>query len=340
MSDSTPFFTIITPVYNGGKAYRECLDAFRRSTFTDWEMIVVDDGSTDGSDRLAEEFGAKVLRTSGRVGPGAARNQGAQEARGDFVFFIDADCEVAPDTLERAAAALKADPGLDALFGSYDDSPKGTTLVSQYKNLQHHFVHQTGAVDATTFWSGCGVMRRTRFLELGGFDVELFPKPSIEDIELGYRLKAAGGRIRLDRDVQVKHHKVWKLGNLVMVDIFDRGIPWTLLTLERGPVVENDLNLEWKAKASVALACLLVACLAAAIVLPVLLWAAAACGVLLLILNADFYGFFLKKKGLLFTIASVPLHWLYFLYCAVAYVLGHWKHMARRAGYRGDGLAS
>ncbi|NNE44816.1 MAG: glycosyltransferase family 2 protein [Gemmatimonadetes bacterium] len=331
MSDSSrPFFTIITPVYNGGEAYRACLEAFGRSTFKDWEMIVVDDGSTDGSDVRATEFGAKVLRTTGRVGPGAARNQGAKEARGEFVFFIDADCEVAPDTLERAAAALKADPGLDALFGSYDDTPAGKTLVSQYKNLQHHFVHQTGAPEATTFWSGCGAMRTTRFLELGGFDVELFPRPSIEDIELGYRLKAAGGRIRLDRDVQVKHHKVWTIPNLVKVDIFDRGIPWTLLTLERGDVVESDLNLEWKAKASVALACLVAACLVLAVFAPWLLWAAAGCGTLLLLLNADFYGFFLKKKGLFFTIASVPLHWFYFLYCAVAYVLGHWKHLTRK----------
>ena len=70
--------------------------------------------------------------------------------------------------------------------------------------------------------------------------------------------------------------------------------------------------------------------LVAAVVFPWSLAAAAVCGVLLLILNADFYGFFLKKKGLLFTIASVPLHWFYFLYCAVAYVLGHWKHLTRR----------
>jgi hypothetical protein len=326
-----PFYSIIVPVWNGGAAFRACLDALRRSTFSDWELIVVDDGSTDGSDALAGQAGATLLRTSGRVGPSAARNLGAGTARGEFVFFIDADCEVHPETLERAAKALRADPGLDALFGSYDDAPAARTLVSQYKNLQHHFVHQHGSPDAATFWSGCGVMRRTRFLELGGFDVARYPRPSIEDIELGYRLRKAGGRIRLDKDVQVKHHKKWTLSGLVQVDVFDRGIPWTLLMLERPEIIVPDLNLRWQGKASVALAVLLVPLLVASVVDPRLLLAAAAVALLLLMLNLDFYGFFLRKRGLLFTLASVPLHWFYFAYCAVAYAMGQARfRLARR----------
>jgi glycosyltransferase involved in cell wall biosynthesis len=326
-----PFYSIIVPVWNGGSAFRACLDAMRRSTFSDFELIVVDDGSTDGSDALAERAGAALLRTSGRVGPSAARNLGAGTARGEFVFFIDADCEVHPETLERAAKALRADPGLDALFGSYDDAPAARALVSQYKNLQHHFVHQHGSPDAATFWSGCGVMRRTRFLELGGFDVARYPRPSIEDIELGYRLRKAGGRIRLDKDVQVKHHKRWTLSGLVRTDVFDRGIPWTLLTLERPEIIVPDLNLRWQGKASVALAVVLAGVLLASPFDPRLLLTAAAVALLLLLLNRDFYGFFLRKRGLLFTLASVPLHWFYFAYCAVAYALGHVRfRLARR----------
>ncbi|MGQ0720461.1 MAG: glycosyltransferase family 2 protein [Candidatus Eiseniibacteriota bacterium] len=325
------YFSVIVPVWNGGTAFRACLAALSRSTFRDWELIVVDDGSTDGSDALAEQAGAQLLRTNGRVGPGAARNQGAAQARGEFVFFVDADCEVAPETLERAAKALRADPGLDALFGSYDDAPVARTLISQYKNLQHHFVHQHGSPEAATFWSGCGVMRRTRFLELGGFDVARYPRPSIEDIELGYRLRRAGGRIRLDKDVQVKHHKKWTLRGLVQTDVFDRGIPWTLLTLERPEIIVPDLNLRWQGKASVAASVLLVLLLVASLLEPRTLAAAAAVGVLLLVLNLDFYRFFLRKRGLLFMLASVPLHWFYFAYCAVAYAMGQARfRLARR----------
>ncbi|HMB69178.1 MAG TPA: glycosyltransferase family 2 protein [bacterium] len=331
MSAGTPFFSVITPCYNGGAAFERCLKAMQAQTFDDYELIVVDDGSTDGSDRLAERSGARVLRTTGRTGPSAARNAGAQEARGEYLFFIDADCETLPSTLARAAAVFREDPELDALFGSYDDAPVGTSLVSQYKNLQHHYVHQTGSPEAATFWSGCGAMRRTRFLELGGFDVERFPRPSIEDIELGYRVRKAGGRIRLEKTVQVKHHKVWTLGGLIKVDVFDRGIPWTLLMLERPEIIVPDLNLRWQGKASVALGMLLAVTLVAAPLLPAALWISAACAVALLMLNLDFYGFLLRKRGLFFAAASVPLHWLYFFYSGVAFALGHWRFRMRKA---------
>jgi glycosyltransferase involved in cell wall biosynthesis len=325
-----PFFSVITPCYNGGSAFEKCLRALGEQTFRDWELIVVDDGSTDGSGGLAEHAGATLLRTTGRVGPSAARNQGAKTARGEYVFFIDADCETHPETLARAAATFRADPDLDALFGSYDDAPVGRTLVSQYKNLQHHYVHQTGRPEAVTFWSGCGAMRRTRFLKLGGFDVERFPRPSIEDIELGYRLRKAGGRIRLEKTVQVKHHKVWRLGGLLKVDVFDRGIPWTLLMLERPEIIVPDLNLRWQGKASVALALLFAVTLPLAVVEPRALWVTAGCATVLLALNNDFYGFLLRKRGPLFALASVPLHWLYFVYSGVAFALGQWRFRTRR----------
>ena len=67
-------------------------------------------------------------------------------------------------------------------------------FLSQYKNLVHHFYHHRGKREASTFWSGCGAVRKQAFLDAGGFDVERYTRPSIEDIELGYRLIKAGGK--------------------------------------------------------------------------------------------------------------------------------------------------
>src|SRR5688572_23841155 len=94
----TPFISIVIPVYNGGNLLKRCLTALHQSAYTDWELIVVDDGSTDGSDALARQFGARVVATSGRLGPAAARNLGARLARGEYLYFIDADCETHPET--------------------------------------------------------------------------------------------------------------------------------------------------------------------------------------------------------------------------------------------------
>jgi hypothetical protein len=115
--------------------------------------------------------------------------------------------------------------------------------VSQFKNLFHHFVHQHSNEEASTFWSGCGAVRRQAFLEAGGFDAVRYDRPCIEDIELGYRLREAGHRIRLLKNIQVKHLKRWSLRDMVRTDVFDRGVPWTILLLEKKQL-PNDLNLQ------------------------------------------------------------------------------------------------
>lgn len=327
---SAPFFSVVLPVYNGGKVFERCLAALGRSEFRDYELLVVDDGSRDGSGAAAKRHGARLLETGGPWGPARARNLGAREAAGDYLFFVDADCEVGPETLGRAAEALDRDPELTGLFGSYDDAPSDPALLSQYKNLQHHWVHQTGREEASSFWAGCGAIRRTVFLELGGFDADRYARPSIEDIELGYRLTAAGHRIRLDKSVQVKHHKSWRLGNLLKTDILDRGIPWTILMLGRQRI-DNDLNVGTAGRASGLAAWVLVLSLIGGLFDARSFLVAAACILVLLVANRDFYGFLLEKRGFWFTIRAVPVHWLYYLYSVLAFAVGFVRHLGRRA---------
>lgn len=324
---------MVMPVYNGGSVLKVCLESLVGSTFENWELIVVDDGSDDGSDVIASDFGARVIRTAGRQGPGAARNQGAGLARGEYLVFLDADCQVAPDTLANAAVLLNRDPGIDALFGSYDDEPAAQTLVSKFKNLQHHFVHQQGSEEASTFWAGCGAVRRSVFRDLGGFDIDRYTRPSIEDIELGYRLRAAGHRIVLAKNVRVKHHKRWTLLNLVKTDIFDRGIPWTVLLLTGNQTV-SDLNVDRSGKASVAIAYLLVLAVVASLVDLKYIWFVIALGAALGLLNWKFYRFLLNKGGVRFTVGSIMLHWMYQLNCGFAYIVGHLKAMGTRRSMR------
>ncbi len=321
---TTPLFSVIVPVFNGAGTLGLSLASLRASSLTDFELIVVDDGSTDESASIATEFGARLLRTGGRQGPGAARNLGVAEARGEFVVFLDADCSPAPDALQLAADLLHENAQIDALFGSYDDQPTARGLVSRYRNLQHHHVHQTGCREASTFWAGCGVMRRSTFQDLGGFDIYRYPRPSIEDIELGYRLRAKGGKIRLAPDIQVKHHKAWTLTSVLRTDLFDRGIPWTRLLMEKGGL-PNDLNLNLRSRISVVMALAVLAGLALTPFWSVALWVALGSGSVLLWLNRDFYRLLARKGGLRLLVAGVALHWIYQLNCAVAYLVGRFS---------------
>jgi cellulose synthase/poly-beta-1,6-N-acetylglucosamine synthase-like glycosyltransferase len=192
-----------------------------------------------------------------RRGPSYARNRAAEVAKGEILLFLDSDVCVKSDTLSKIARSFEADAELAALMGSYDSTPACEDFLSQYRNLMHAYVHQHGAELASTFWSGCGAIRRTIFLEHSGFN-EGYGRPAVEDIELGYRLIRAGHKIVLDRTIDVTHRKRWTFWSLVKTDIMDRGIPWTELIL-RDHVMPNDLNLQLSQRVSVALVFLLVA---------------------------------------------------------------------------------
>lgn len=354
--------SVIVPVYNGGEALRQCLAALAASQHAPHELVVVDDNSDDGSAALAASLGCRVLRTERpRSGPAAARNLGARAASGAVLFFVDADVTVQPDTVGRVAQAFAADPDLAGLFGSYDAQPADPSFLSQYKNLFHHYVHQHSSAEAQTFWSGCGAMRRTVFLAHGGFDTTRYNRPCIEDIELGYRVTRAEGRIRLLKDLQVKHLKRWTARSLLKSDILDRGIPWTRLLL-RERAFASDLNLQTHNRISVAavysllLALLLWLGLAVAEatglnarasrtarpsvgtgeprpgMVPNLrpghaLYLALASALLLLALNWPLYRWFATQRNRWFALRVIPWHWLYYAYNGVSFAAGLALHL-------------
>lgn len=256
-----PGVSVIVPVRNDPKNLELCLRALLSSDHSEFEIIVVDDGSTDDTAQVARRHEARLLQNSQRQGPAVARNAGAKQARYPVLLFIDADVCVQPDTMSRAVAMFQADSSLTALFGSYDESPGAPNVVSQYRNLMHHYVHQKSQEEAWTFWSGCGAIRRDVFLDLGGFDPD-YGQASIEDIELGSRLRRAGHRVVIAKDLQVKHMKRWTLLSMIRCDVLQRGIPWTLLLLREG-WIPDDMNLKFSQRLSALLAGGLLAALAA-----------------------------------------------------------------------------
>lgn len=318
--------SIVVPVYNGGEPFRQCLQSLTNLNPPPMEVIVVADGDTDGSWQLAEEFGTQVIRlpiSSG--GPAKPRNIGALQAKGECLFFVDADVWVYPDTLRQVTDAFHRHPGLTALIGSYDDAPSEKNFLSQYKNLIHHYVHQHAQRNASTFWGACGAIRRQVFLEMGGFN-ENYRRPSIEDIELGYRLKKTGHEIHLCKDIKVRHLKRWGIASMLKADFFYRAIPWTELIL-RDRLFVNDLNIRHSERLCVVLVYGLIGTLLGGLWWNPL-WAVAALIMFaLLVINAPLYGFFVKKRGIPFALQSIPWHWLYYFYSGVAFAIGLFRHL-------------
>lgn len=281
---------------------------------------MVADGDTDGSWQLAEALGATVIRLPLKGGPARARNLGAAAATGNILYFVDADVAIPPKSIGRVVKFFEQASEVAALVGSYDDLPGAENFLSQYKNLLHHFVHQSACEEASTFWGACGAIRREAFFTVGGFD-ERYRQPSVEDIDLGYRLKAQGYRIHLCKSLQVKHLKRWEWFSLLKADIAYRALPWTSL-IHRDRHLRNDLNLDASSRICAILIWCMIAVLAAGLGSLLSLTIATGMALVLLVCNASLYRFFVRKRGWWFTLRAIPWHWFYYVYSSLSFAIG------------------
>jgi glycosyltransferase involved in cell wall biosynthesis len=324
---------VIVPARNAAALLPETLGAMRDCALPRhvWELIVVNDASTDDTALVATRFADRVQTLEdGPAGPGGARNAGSRLAGGTWLVFIDADVRVHRDTLERIRVCIEEHPEAAALFGAYDDQPAAPGLVSVYRNLLHRYNHLVGAGDAETFWAGCGAVRRSSFVALGGFDSTRYPRPQIEDIELGYRLRDAGSRIILDPSIQGTHLKRWTFSGMIRTDILDRGIPWMRLMLERRGRTRASLNTLAGEKLKVvltgsALLLLFAAPLTGRLVLT-LMSLLAFC--LVIVLSRSLLGYMARVRGVGFAIAIIPLHLVHYCCNVVSAAAGVALHVA------------
>jgi GT2 family glycosyltransferase len=317
--------SVIIPFYNAAATLERCLSSLAQAGGPVAEIICVDDGSTDDSCDIAARFDVRLVQMRRRSGAAAARNLAASMATGDVLLIAP------PGLLDRIAEAFAREPELDALFGAYTIFPAERNFASVYKNLVHHFTHATSRSEAWTFWCGCGALRREAFARVGGFD-EGYAAASVEDLELGYRLRKAGGRIRLDPSLRVIHAKRYTLGSLVRSDLFNRAIPWTRL-MARENVFRADLNLKAANIASgVLLTLLLPLALFALFVLPAsVTWPLAPALVLAFIaLNARIGWFVARVKGLPFALLFLLMYAFAYLYSALGFVLGLATYLVQR----------
>jgi hypothetical protein len=295
------------------------------------EAIFVYDAAAMPIPAWLSSRGARVVFTGRRSGPAVARNLAARSARGRILLFVDADVELSEDAIVRVHEAFLADPDMVGIFGAYDDEPAAESTVSSFRNLLHHHTHSANPGSATSFWSGCGAIRAAEFLDIGGFQ-EGYNCPCVEDIELGMRIAAQGGRIVLDPRLNGKHLKRWTLASMVYTDIVHRAVPWTRL-LAGSRQLPAALNLDWRSRLSGICAVVFAACVMAVPFQPAAAWGVLGFGLGLLALNLDFYTLCLQKRGPRFAAASFALHTLYFVYSTitfgVVFVHGLWSGAGR-----------
>jgi glycosyltransferase involved in cell wall biosynthesis len=262
-----------------------------------------------------------VVTEPARCHPSMARNIGVAGSTGEVVVFVDADVELHEDALSRVRTAFEQDAALAATFGSYDDSPGEDGVVSAFRNLLHHHVHQESGGPATTFWTGLGAVRREAFDAVSGFDPEI---RYLEDVDFGMRLSATGARIVLDPRIQGKHLKRWGLVDMVRTDLVGRGIPWVVLLL-RHRHSTSALNLGWRHRLSA-----LAALIGAVALVTGRVRVVACAAVALVTLNHRFYRLLFRRLGASGSLAGLLLHALHHVVGIAAVPIGVVRHLRSR----------
>jgi lipopolysaccharide/colanic/teichoic acid biosynthesis glycosyltransferase len=198
--------TVIIPVKNAEETLGECLRAIIQQEGLqidqDYEVVVVDDGSTDDSARIAEECGVIVVHQSNR-GPAAARNIGAHSARGTILAFTDADCAPCSTWLRDLTLPLQ-NPEVVGVKGVY--RTKQTSLVARFVQLEYEYKYKKMQNQSSIDFidTNSAAYRREVFLQNGGFD-ESFPVPSVEDQEFSFRLARKGYLMVFEPKAMVYH---------------------------------------------------------------------------------------------------------------------------------------
>jgi glycosyltransferase involved in cell wall biosynthesis len=192
--------SIIIPANNAEATLEECLQACLAQDFPEFEVIVVDDGSTDATPRIAREYTVHYIRQE-QSGPAAARNRGAQAAKSEFLVYTDADC--VPETDWLARLFERFDENTVAVGGTYTNAEAGN-LLADFVHEEIMMRHATFKDEVDFLGSFNVAYRKKAFEGVGGFD-ESFKAASGEDNDLSYRL-AEYGKLRFAPEARVAHH--------------------------------------------------------------------------------------------------------------------------------------
>lgn len=227
--------SVIIPVHNGGATISRCLEAVFASRYARFEVIVVDDRSTDNSREIIGRYPCRLVRLENHAGASAARNAGARRSAGDYLFFIDADCVLREDTLSRVNSAL-AGAGTAVVGGTYTPLPFDNGFFSAFQSV---FIHYSETKRSTPDYIATHALavQAGLFRKTGGFTEEFLP--ILEDVEFSHRLRKQGIRLIMDPGIQVRHIFNFTLARSLR-NAFRKSRWWTVYSLGAGDLLSDS----------------------------------------------------------------------------------------------------
>lgn len=202
------FISIVIPVYNAEKTMANCLDSLVKVDYPAYEIIVVDDGSTDNTSRIVAKYNVVYIKQK-KSGAAAARNIGINKAKGDVIYFVDSDCIVPQENLRILEKHFK-NTNIVGVGGTYR-SLNLESLTSRFIDCEISYRHSYHKL-VRTFGTYNAAFRKDTLEKKEGFDTS-FRWASGEDFDLCFRLKRSGFKLVFDSNFYVWHHHpstVWQ----------------------------------------------------------------------------------------------------------------------------------
>lgn len=244
--------TVIVPAYNAEATLAQCLNALvSQKTDVDFEIIVVNDASTDRTAEIAQSFAGVRVLENGKLGKSGTRNFGAQNARGGLLLFTDSDCVPSSDWVTEITKVF-ADSAVVGAKGTYSARP--THPIAQFVQIEHEerydLMAQQTQIDFIDTYSAA--YRRGVFLENGGFDMQL-TQSMVEDQELSFRLATKGEKMVFVPTARVGHRHPTTLVHYARRKFWIAS--WKVLILQRHPArLGSDSRTPFSLKAQMGLA--------------------------------------------------------------------------------------
>jgi glycosyltransferase involved in cell wall biosynthesis len=234
---ATPFISIIIPNHNGEKTIGRCLEAACNSNYSNFEVVVVDDCSTDNSIAIIAPYPSRLIRLSEHGGASRARNAGAENSKGDVLFFIDADCLLQKDTLAKAASAYMKNGPEVIIGGTYTLLPYDQNFFSIFQSIFIHYSETKNIQNPDYIATHAMLIQAEVFKKNGGLNEEFMP--ILEDVEFSHRLKRMGYRLRMEPDIQVQH-----IFNFTLKKSFRNGIRktkyWSIYSIKNKDLLSDS----------------------------------------------------------------------------------------------------
>ncbi len=239
--------SVIIPNYNGSATIEKCLGAVFSSDYSPFEVIVVDDCSTDNSTEIIRKFPCTLVKLDRRSGAAKARNLGALQSSGEILFFTDADCIIETDTLSRAARSLHGREN-SVIGGTYTKIPYDDTFFSAFQSI---FVNYSETKNTVPDYIATHAMAITPelFRKFGGFPEDFLP--ILEDVEFSHRLRRSGYGLVMDPHILVRHVFNFTLMKSLR-NAFRKSMFWTEYSLKNKDVFADSGTASRELKVNVA----------------------------------------------------------------------------------------